>query len=155
MTRTNPAARLAIAAPAQEAAPEPIIQLSDKWRIRDDGQQWVLQHLESKSGLGWNPESFWTYRAWLLRAIVEAKIPADEGGLAKIRALPAAHPSRGLSATFDVDAFVSAADEGRLDLDRGRIVPQPPKPSAEVVDAINWYREYRAAWLAKHSLLKP
>ena len=149
------------AAPKPAAASEPspaagpVIQLSAKWRVRDDGEQWVLQKcIDAKARQYWEPCGFWTYRASLLRAIAEAGISANEPESALLRLLPAAHPSRGLPSAFPADAFVRAIDQGRLDLDRSRIIAEAPN-SAEAIEATNWYRRYRPAWLAQHSLPPP
>jgi hypothetical protein len=76
---------MSVGKPAQSG----VIQLSDEWRVRDDGEQWVLETL---MGERWrHPPSafgrFWTYRHWLLKAIAEAKITVAAEALAKIRAL--------------------------------------------------------------------
>ena len=64
------------------------IYLSNRWRIVDDGTQWVIQIL--KPG-GWISRSCCTTRSGLFRRIKQYGICADSDSMAMISDLPAIH----------------------------------------------------------------
>ena len=72
-----------------------IVQLNDRWRITDDGVQWILQRRESRStdrGTGWKGRSYCTQRATLLRDIRGYCGDADPHAHRQIEALPERFP---------------------------------------------------------------
>ena len=68
-----------------------IVQLNDRWRITDDGVQWILQHRQSRStdrGTGWKGRSYCTQRGTLCRCIRDHRIDVEPQALHRLDALP-------------------------------------------------------------------
>ena len=80
------------------ARSKPVITvLNDRWRVVDDGIQWVLQKRKGRptpKNTGWRARSYATSRASLLDCVERRCGPVDSAALRILQALPNDHPSR-------------------------------------------------------------
>lgn len=71
------------------------VPLNNKWRVRDDGIQWVLEKSirQAKAGKwsGWQATKFHLMRDVLLRSIRDAGIIVSEAAMARLSSLPERH----------------------------------------------------------------
>lgn len=70
------------------------IELNARWRVTDDGLQWILQRRsgsETEHHSGWRDRSFCRTREGLLRCIRECCGEVYAGGLSRVEALPEMH----------------------------------------------------------------
>ena len=82
--------------PADRSKPV-IAVLNDRWRVIDDGIQWILQKRKGRpapKSTGWRARGYATTRASLLDTVERKCEPVDPGGLRILRALPDEHRSR-------------------------------------------------------------
>jgi hypothetical protein len=71
--------------------------LSDRWRVIDDGVQWILQKAHGRptaKSTGWRGRSYCTSRKSLLDSVERWR--CGPGGLRVLEALPDDHPREGL-----------------------------------------------------------
>jgi len=68
------------------------IYLNERWRVRADGLQWILEHRKSpkktRKSSGWKARSFHTWRASLLREVGRLCGEVPEHMLASLADLP-------------------------------------------------------------------
>jgi hypothetical protein len=72
-------------------APSIITHINSRWRIEDDGLQWILQARQSREtgkATGWKGKRFCQWRRTLIRDIGELCGPADPRAMAIIQDLP-------------------------------------------------------------------
>ena len=86
--------------PADRSKPV-LAVLNDRWRVIDDGIQWVLQKRKGRptpKSSGWRGRSYATSRASLLDCIERLCGSVDPAALRVIEGLPADHPKLGKGA---------------------------------------------------------
>ena len=75
---------------------KPVIAvLNDRWRVIDDGMQWVLQKRKGRptpKSTGWRARSYATSRASLLNSVEKRCGPVEPAALGILSSLPDEHP---------------------------------------------------------------
>ena len=82
--------------PPADRSKRVIAVLNDRWRVIDDGIQWVLEKRKGRptpKSSGWRGRSYARNRASLLDSVERRCGPVDSEALAALKTLPDAHPS--------------------------------------------------------------